>query len=238
MSLCTLGMAEEFRDDGIAFNSLWPRTLVATAAVQNLLGGDEAMKRARTPRDLRRRRLRRADAPEPRMHRQLLPLRGRPGRGGRNRLRGLRRRAGGGAAGRPLRGRGQPARHQLRPVARFTGCRQQSMTQFVAALAVCASVEDDHRRHHHKDQSCARERRQLRAPPGSARADQRCYRSAEWRTSGCAASGTRRARPGRSPHRRRARRRGRVRGTRSPSPIVFFIPRATSTIPATITKCT
>jgi citronellol/citronellal dehydrogenase len=49
MSLCTLGMAEEFRDDGIAFNSLWPRTLVATAAVQNLLGGDEAMARARKP---------------------------------------------------------------------------------------------------------------------------------------------------------------------------------------------
>ena len=49
MSLCTLGMAEEFRDDGIAFNSLWPRTLVATAAVQNLLGGDEAMAKSRTP---------------------------------------------------------------------------------------------------------------------------------------------------------------------------------------------
>ena len=49
MSLCTLGMAEEFRDDGIAFNSLWPRTLVATAAVQNLLGGEAAMARARKP---------------------------------------------------------------------------------------------------------------------------------------------------------------------------------------------
>jgi citronellol/citronellal dehydrogenase len=49
MSLCTLGMAEEFRGDGIAFNSLWPRTLVATAAVQNLLGGDAAMARSRTP---------------------------------------------------------------------------------------------------------------------------------------------------------------------------------------------
>jgi citronellol/citronellal dehydrogenase len=49
MSLCTLGMAEEFRADGIAFNSLWPRTLIATAAVQNLLGGDEAMKRSRKP---------------------------------------------------------------------------------------------------------------------------------------------------------------------------------------------
>lgn len=49
MSLCTLGMAEEFRDDGIAFNSLWPKTIIATAAVQNLLGGDEAMARSRKP---------------------------------------------------------------------------------------------------------------------------------------------------------------------------------------------
>jgi citronellol/citronellal dehydrogenase len=49
MSLCTLGMAEEFRDDGVAFNGLWPKTLVATAAVQNLLGGDSAMAQARTP---------------------------------------------------------------------------------------------------------------------------------------------------------------------------------------------
>jgi citronellol/citronellal dehydrogenase len=49
MSLCTLGMAAEFADDGIAFNSLWPRTIIGTAAVQNLLGGDEAMKRSRKP---------------------------------------------------------------------------------------------------------------------------------------------------------------------------------------------
>ena len=49
MSMCTLGMAEEFRPDGIACNSLWPRTLIATAAVQNLLGGDAAMGRARRP---------------------------------------------------------------------------------------------------------------------------------------------------------------------------------------------
>src|SRR6476661_4220912 len=49
MSLCTLGMAEEFRGDGIAFNSLWPRTLIATAAVQNLLGGDAAMAKSRKP---------------------------------------------------------------------------------------------------------------------------------------------------------------------------------------------
>ena len=49
MSLCTLGMAEEFKNDGIACNSLWPRTLVATAAVQNLLGGDTAMAKSRRP---------------------------------------------------------------------------------------------------------------------------------------------------------------------------------------------
>ena len=49
MTLCALGIAEELRADGIASNTLWPRTLVATAAVQNLLGGEEAMARARKP---------------------------------------------------------------------------------------------------------------------------------------------------------------------------------------------
>jgi citronellol/citronellal dehydrogenase len=49
MSMLTLGWAEEFREDGIAFNSLWPRTMIATAAVMNLLGGEEAMTQSRTP---------------------------------------------------------------------------------------------------------------------------------------------------------------------------------------------
>lgn len=49
MTLCALGMAEELRGHGIASNTLWPRTMIATAAVQNLLGGDEAMARSRTP---------------------------------------------------------------------------------------------------------------------------------------------------------------------------------------------
>lgn len=49
MTLCALGVAEELREAGIASNTLWPRTMVATAAVQNLLGGDEAMARARKP---------------------------------------------------------------------------------------------------------------------------------------------------------------------------------------------
>lgn len=49
MSMCTLGMSAEFAGDGIGINSLWPRTIIATAAVQNLLGGDEAMKHSRKP---------------------------------------------------------------------------------------------------------------------------------------------------------------------------------------------
>jgi len=49
MSMCTLGMATEFAADGIAVNSLWPRTIIATAAVQNLLGGDAAMRSSRKP---------------------------------------------------------------------------------------------------------------------------------------------------------------------------------------------
>jgi citronellol/citronellal dehydrogenase len=49
MSLVALGLAAELRGDGIASNALWPRTLIATAAVQNLLGGDAAMARARRP---------------------------------------------------------------------------------------------------------------------------------------------------------------------------------------------
>ena len=49
MSLCVLGMAEEFKKDGIAVNALWPRTTIATAAIQNILGGDKLMRMSRTP---------------------------------------------------------------------------------------------------------------------------------------------------------------------------------------------
>ena len=48
MSMCMLGMAEEFRDDGIAFNALWPRTGIATAAIKFALAGDEGMRHCRT----------------------------------------------------------------------------------------------------------------------------------------------------------------------------------------------
>ncbi len=49
MSLCVLGLAAELASDGIAVNALWPRTVIRTAAVQNLLGGDLTMARARSP---------------------------------------------------------------------------------------------------------------------------------------------------------------------------------------------
>ena len=43
MAMCTAGMAEEFRDDGIAFNSLWPRTGIATAAIEFAYSGKDGM---------------------------------------------------------------------------------------------------------------------------------------------------------------------------------------------------
>ena len=49
MSMVTLGLSQELADDGIAANCLWPKTIIATAAVQNLLGGDQAMAQSRRP---------------------------------------------------------------------------------------------------------------------------------------------------------------------------------------------
>jgi citronellol/citronellal dehydrogenase len=49
MTILTLGLAADEAEAGIGANCLWPRTIIATAAVQNLLGGDEAMARSRTP---------------------------------------------------------------------------------------------------------------------------------------------------------------------------------------------
>lgn len=46
MSMCVLGMSQEFKDQ-IAVNALWPRTAIATAAVQNLLGGDQTIQKSR-----------------------------------------------------------------------------------------------------------------------------------------------------------------------------------------------
>src|SRR3954467_10888479 len=48
MSMCVLGMSAEFVADGIAFNALWPRTGIATAAIKFALAGDEGLRRCRT----------------------------------------------------------------------------------------------------------------------------------------------------------------------------------------------
>jgi citronellol/citronellal dehydrogenase len=49
MSMCVLGWAQEYRGAGVAANALWPRTTIATAAIQNRLGGEEMMRRSRRP---------------------------------------------------------------------------------------------------------------------------------------------------------------------------------------------
>jgi len=49
MSLVVLGLAGELRPKGIAVNALWPRTTIATAAIKNLLGGDQVVRMSRTP---------------------------------------------------------------------------------------------------------------------------------------------------------------------------------------------
>jgi len=49
MSMCVLGLSAELKDRGIAVNALWPRTSIATAAVRNILGGDDLMRHSRRP---------------------------------------------------------------------------------------------------------------------------------------------------------------------------------------------
>jgi citronellol/citronellal dehydrogenase len=49
MTMIALGLAEELKEFNIASNALWPRTTIATAAVQNLLGGDALINMSRTP---------------------------------------------------------------------------------------------------------------------------------------------------------------------------------------------
>ncbi len=49
MSLCVLGMAEEFKQDGIAVNALWPKTTISTAAIKNMPDSDSIVKASRTP---------------------------------------------------------------------------------------------------------------------------------------------------------------------------------------------
>lgn len=49
MSMCVLGMAEEFRERGVAVNALWPKTTIATAAIEHVVGGQEMLRCSRKP---------------------------------------------------------------------------------------------------------------------------------------------------------------------------------------------
>ena len=49
MSQCVLGMAEEFKNEGIAVNALWPHSVIATAAISNVVAGEEAFPHCRKP---------------------------------------------------------------------------------------------------------------------------------------------------------------------------------------------
>ena len=230
MSLCTLGMAEEFRDDGIAFNSLWPRTLVATAAVQNLLGGDEAMaKRARTPGDLRRRRLRGPHRPSRECTGNFFLCEDVLVEEGVTDFDAYAAAPGRRAPGRPLRGRGQPA-GSAEPSALRRGVAaacQSPWRSSVAALAVDAVVEHDHH------QMIAEERSSPLASAGISSAsgisarqttagDQPALRE---RVDVAPAEGDH-ARAGRWRRRRASAKAGTIFSGSSVWPIVFFIGRA------------
>ncbi len=49
MSMIAMGLADELKSDGVAVNALWPKTAIATAAIRNILGGEELIKCSRTP---------------------------------------------------------------------------------------------------------------------------------------------------------------------------------------------
>jgi len=88
----TLGLSRDLAGAGVAVNSLWPETAIATAAVGNLLGGEAALRHARRPRSSptppRDSCARGAD-----LHRQFLHRRGRAARGGRQGFQVLCRRS-------------------------------------------------------------------------------------------------------------------------------------------------
>ena len=99
MSLVVLGLAGELRSKGIAVNALWPRTVIATAAVKNLLGGEALMRAVAQAGDHGGRGLCGVHQAGARIHRQLPDRRHFPGRERRDRFRALsgRRRAKAGA---------------------------------------------------------------------------------------------------------------------------------------------
>lgn len=49
MSICVLGLSAEWHEHHIAVNALWPRTMIATSAIRNLMGGEETIRKCRKP---------------------------------------------------------------------------------------------------------------------------------------------------------------------------------------------
>ena len=144
MTLCALGIAEEMRAVGIASNTLWPRTLVATAAVQNLLGGDEAMARARKPEGICRRCIRGAEPARPRIHRPFAAVRGRPAGVGDHRPVGLRLHPRFRAGCRPLGRRAQSPATAAEPAQiRVTVSRPARLAAYIATSARAIVVYTD-----------------------------------------------------------------------------------------------
>ena len=98
MSMCVLGMAEEFRRHGIAVNALWPRTIIATAALQIIPGAEP--ERGRTPDIMGDAAWQILTQEQPLDHRQFLHRRRCSGGCGGDRLQPLCGVAGQAAAGR------------------------------------------------------------------------------------------------------------------------------------------
>ena len=111
MTILTLGVAADEAQHGVAANCLWPRTMIATAAVENLLGGDEMLGPLPRPADHGRRRPRDPRPRPGRLHRERLPRRRAAGPDRRDRPVGVRGRRGRASARPVRRGLGR-----LRPV--------------------------------------------------------------------------------------------------------------------------
>ena len=206
--MCVLGMAGEFRSDGIAFNALWPRTVIATAAVQNLLGGDATIRGSRTPEIM-------ADAahviltrPSRECTGQLLRRRRRAALGGRDRPLevpdGPRRGAHSGllrlsrrAWTRAKRARcvarssttsGRSCATSSRPTSGGASSSRSSAGRTAAPVVAGMDVEELFGDEARVDAGLRRGARARRSCPCSPRPSRRCAPSTSWTSTTCAAA--------------------------------------------------
>src|ERR687895_2184721 len=145
MTMITLGLAADEAEAGIGANCLWPRTIIATAAVQNLLGGDEARPHAR---DRGRRRPRHPAAGPALLHRERVHRRRGAGRGGHHGPGPLLRCGGHRLVARHLRGRVAGGRAGLSHVVLLSGGTggaklARGLLEVCDQLTVVANTGDD-----------------------------------------------------------------------------------------------